>query len=236
MGFPRLNLRSSPGATARTVTFACALLASGSAFAINPLDLIGAHPKAFVEPEGYYQVILPGGFNCEEVKGKKREIKCQGTRGAQALLVIRVQDVPRSATADLVALNEMERLKKKPHFKLIDSRRETVHGVPARLEKFSYDYLGNVEHSVGVQALYLVKNTKLYVLHFESRLSSFATYAKDLVELYGTFKPAELDEGGNPILERPEEKRSGKVRSDEDFMEREAQRLLERDAALKGDE
>lgn len=216
-------------------TGAATLALATSALAINPLELIGDHPKAFVEPSGYYRVVLPGGFNCQEVKGK-REIKCQGTRGPQALLVIQVLDVPRSATADIVALNEMERLKKKPHFRLIDSRREVVHGVPARLEKFAYDYMGNVEYSVGVQALYLVNNGKLYVLHFESRLDQFGQYAKDLIELYGTFQPAALDEGGNPILDDPSAKaRSGKVRSDEDFIDQQSERLRKRDADLTGD-
>lgn len=211
-----------------------ALLASASALAVNPLELIGSHPKAFVEPEGFYKVVLPGGFDCEQVKGK-RELKCKGTRGPQASLFIRVMDVPRSATADLVALNEMEHFKKKPHFRLIDSRREVVHGTPARFEKFAFDHLGNVERPVGVQALYLVKNTKLYIVHFESRLDQFGAYAKDLVELYGTFQPAALDEGGNPIIELPEEKkRAGKVRTDEDFMEREAERLRKRDSSLTG--
>lgn len=224
----------SPLVDLRLLLSAVVLLACASAVAINPLELIGSHPKAFVEPEGYYKVVLPGGFNCELVKGK-RELKCKGTRGPQATLFIRVMDVPRSATADLVALNEMEHFKKKPHFRHIDSRREVVHGSPARFEKFAFDYLGNVERPVGVQALYLVKNTKLYVLHFESRLDQFGAYAKDLVELYGTFEPAELDEGGNPILEIPEEKRrTGKARSDEDIMEREAERLKKRDDSLTG--
>ena len=110
-------------------------------------------------------------------------------------------------------------------------------GSPARLEKFAYDYLGNVEYSVGVQALYLVRSTKLYVLHFESRLDQYGQYAKDLVELYGSFRPAELDEGGHPILEDPASKkaRSGRIKSDEDFMQRDEERLRKRDSDLTGD-
>lgn len=218
----------------RSLLGAVTLLVATSALAVNPLELIGSHPKAFVEPEGYYRVVLPGGFDCEQVKGK-RELKCKGTRGPQAALFIRVMDVPRSATADLVALNEMQHFKKKPHFRHIDSRRETVRGVPARFEKFAFDYLGNVERPVGVQALYLVKSTKLYVLHFESRLDQFGAYAKDLIELYGTFEPADLDEGGNPIIEQPSDKRrGGPARTDEDIMEKEADRLRKRNESMTG--
>lgn len=230
---PAMRSRNRIGPFAGGVIVA-ALLASVGALAVNPLELIGSHPKAFVEPEGYYKVILPGGFNCELVKGK-RELKCKGTRGPQAALFIRVMDVPRSATADLVALNEMEHFKKQPHFRHLDSRREVVRGIPARFEKFAFDYLGNVERPVGVQALYLVKNTKLYVLHFESRLDQFAAYAKDLVELYGTFVPAELDEGGNPILEEPSaRRRTGPAHTDEEFIEREAERMRKRELRVPG--
>lgn len=230
MRFMRSPSGSRPLAAATpVVALVTVLLAASSARAVNPLELIGSHPKAFVEPEGYYKVIVPGGFDCELVKGK-RELKCTGTRGPQAALFIRVLDVPRSATADLVALNEMEHFKKQPHFRHLDSRREMVRGIPARFEKFAFDYLGNVERPVGVQALYIVKNTKLYVLHFESRLDQFAAYAKDLVELYGSFVPAELDEGGNPILEEPREgRRPGRANTDEEFIEREAERLRKRD-------
>lgn len=208
------------------------LLAVGAA--ANPLDLVGLRsPEAFVEPDGYYRVILPGGFKCQPTKGK-REVRCEGARGSQALVVLQVLDVPKSATVDLVALNEMQRLKKKPHFKHIDSRSEIVDGSPARLEKFSYDYLGNVERSVGVQALYLVRENKLFVVHFEAPLKSYQAYAKDLVELYGTFKPAQLDEGGHPVLESMAPPRKGPARTDEEFIERESQRLKKRGESSSG--
>lgn len=171
----------------------------GEALAINPLDLIGRRPKPFVEPEGFYRVVLPSGFDCA-IK-KPRHVECQGKRGAQARLWLQVLDVPRSATPELVALNEMQRFRKKPHFKEISKQATTVDGSPAVTVSFSYDYLGNVEYSAGVQALYLVRQGKLYVIHFESRLSEFGRYAGDLAEVYASFKPARLDDGGNPILE-----------------------------------
>lgn len=221
----------------RVVLVALALALALPAQAINPLDLIGKRPKPVVGPQGYYRVVIPSGFDCEETDNKrKREVRCNGTRGPQASLFIQVLDVPESANADLVALNEMDRLKKKPHFKHLDSRREVVDGTPARLEKFTYDYLGNVEYPVGVQALYLVRKNKLFVVHFESRLDQFGAYVKDLIELYGTFKPAPLDDGGNPILEEARTTRTNKrVRSDDDFVDRHLDRARKRDRKLTGE-
>jgi hypothetical protein len=221
----------------RVLLFCAAFSLALPAAAINPLDLIGKRPKPVVGPQGFYRVIIPSGFDCTETNNRhKREIKCNGTRGPQAALFIQVLDVPESATAELVALNEMDRLKKKPHFKHLDSRKERVDGTPARLEKFTYDYLGNVEHPVGVQALYLVRKNKLFVLHFESRLDQFGAYVKDLIELYGTFKPAPLDDGGNPILEEAAPTKVKKrARTDDDFIDRQLERSRKRDRKLSGE-
>lgn len=200
------------------------LLCSSIARATHPLELLGQQPKPFVEPSGYYQVLLPPGFECAHDQAS-REVSCRGTRGPSAKLVIQVLDVPPSASSDIVALNELERLKKKPHFRQVDSRREVIFGSPARLESFAYDYLGNVERSVGVQALYLVKQRRCFVLYFESRLDQFPLYAADLAALYGSFQPANLDEGGNPIISAPEPKRpSRKPRTDQEFVEQQLER------------
>jgi hypothetical protein len=64
-----------------------------------------------------------------------------------------------------------------------------------------YDYLNNVEYQVGVQQLIMVRGGKLYLIHLETQLAHFATYKKDLEQLYSSFKPARLDAAGNPILE-----------------------------------
>ncbi|MFZ9886872.1 MAG: hypothetical protein ACO3JL_05150 [Myxococcota bacterium] len=210
------------------------LLGSSVAHAIDPLELLGQQPKPFVEPSGYYQVLLPTGFDCAH-NPASREVSCRGTRGPSAKLVIQVLEVPPSATSDIVALNEMERLKKKPHFRHVDSRREVIFGSPARLESFAYDYLGNVERSIGVQALYLVKQRRCFVLYFEAKLDQFALYAADLAALYGSFQPANLDDGGNPIIPPPEPKRSSrKPRTDEEFMEQQLERARS-GAGLEGD-
>lgn len=183
----------------RRLTVFVALALALPAEAQGPLDLIGHGPKPYIEPEGFYRVVLPSGFDCEE-KGR-RHLECKGNRGANALLTLQVLDVPPSATPELVALNEMERLKKKPHFEEIQRTRTTIDGDRAVTVAFRYDYMGNVEYAAGVQALYLVRKNKLFVIHFESRLDQFGRYAKDLAALYGSFKPAKLDEGGNPILD-----------------------------------
>lgn len=158
----------------------------------------GQKPKPFIDPAGYYAVILPNGFDCE---ARARQVKCNGNRGVQAALTIDVLDVPQSATADIAMLNQMDRFKEKPHFKLISKGKTKLDGQPALTTAFSYDYMGNVEYSVGVQQLILVQGGKLYLIHLETRLDQFATHKKDLQQLYGSFKPARLDAGGNPILE-----------------------------------
>lgn len=210
------------------------LLGSSVARATHPLELLGQQPKPFVEPSGYYQVLLPSGFDCSH-NPASREVSCAGTRGPSAKLVIQVLEVPPSATSDIVALNELERLKKKPHFRQVDSRREVIFGSPARLESFAYDHLGNVERPIGVQALYLVKQRRCFVLYFESKLDQFPLYAADLAALYGSFQPANLDEGGNPIIPAPEPKRrTRKPRTDQEFIEQQLEREREGASAEGG--
>jgi hypothetical protein len=158
----------------------------------------GTQPKPFVEPEGYYAVIIPGGFDCTS---RARHVECKGNQGVQALLTIDVVDVPKSATVANVFLNQTERFKKKPHYKLVKKTNTLVDGSPAMTVAFTYDYLKNVEYPVGVQALYMVRGGKTYVVHFESQLQNFQLFAPALAQLYATFKPARLDAAGNPVLE-----------------------------------
>lgn len=165
---------------------------------INPLELIGDGPKPFVEPESFYRVVLPPGFNC---KAQKRHVTCTGRRGQNALLQIDVLDVPKSATAKLHYLNQMERFQKKLHFQEISKEDIRLHGLEGVKVAFRYDYMGNVQFKVGVLAAYLKQENKIYSVHFESKLTAFQEYEKDLEVFFETFKPTPLDPGGNPILD-----------------------------------
>lgn len=183
----------------------CGWTVSSLAESISPLELIGQRPKPFIEPEGFYRVVIPSGFDC---KSAKRHLECQGNRTHKAFLSIDVRSVPESATVELVMLNQMERFKKKRHFKLISQEKTQVGSTKAMLATFSYDYMGNVEYPVGVKALYMIQKNKLYVIHFESQLKYFQTYQKDLANLYEAFYPARLDAAGNPLISdlQPEKK------------------------------
>ncbi|MBI1948896.1 MAG: hypothetical protein HYS27_24630 [Deltaproteobacteria bacterium] len=161
--------------------------------------LFGNKPKAFIEPSGYYAVILPSGFDC--VAKVARHVDCKSNRGTNALLTLDVLDVPASATSDIAMLNQMDRFKQKPHFKKISEGRTKVDGSPAITVAYQYDYLGNVEYTVGVQQLIMVRGGKLYLIHLETPLVSFAAHKADLEQVYRSFKPARLDASGNPILE-----------------------------------
>lgn len=198
--FSRSAMRPSHrcGFFAGTLLLLVACMSVG-AQAAHPLELMGRRPKPFVEPDGYYQVILPSGFDCR-LKAAQH-LECQGKRNAKALLTIQVLDVPASATPELVALNEMKRFRQKPHFKELARSKTTLAGEPAMTVSFSYDHLGNVERAAAVQAMYTIREGKLFVLHFESRLDQFGTYAEDLAQLYATFRPAELDAGGEPVMD-----------------------------------
>jgi hypothetical protein len=169
-----------------------------SAESISPLELIGQRPKPFIEPDGFYRVVIPSGFDC---KSQKLHLECNGNRTHKAFLSIDVRTVPESATTELVMLNQMERFKKKRHFKLVKREKTKVADSSAIMATFTYDYLGNVEYPVGVQALYMVQKNKLYVIHFESQLKFFPAYEKDLVTLYESFYPSRLDAAGNPLFE-----------------------------------
>jgi hypothetical protein len=159
---------------------------------------LGQKPKPFIDPAGYWAAILPTGFDCE---AKARHVQCKGNRGVESLLTIDVVDVPASATADIAMLNQMDKFKAKPHFRQLQKGKIKVAGEPAMLIDFSYDYLGNVEYSVGVEELILVRTGKLYLIHEEMRLDQLAVHKKDLLQLYGSFRPSRLDAGGNPIVE-----------------------------------
>jgi hypothetical protein len=191
---PCLSLLVLTGAASLTGAAVPARAQSGEQFDF----LFGQKPKPFIDPAGFYAAILPNGFDCE---AKARHVKCSGNRGVQALLTIDVIDVPASATADIAMLNQMDRFKEKPHFKQLAKGKTKVDGTAALTTSFTYDYMGNVEYAVGVQQLIMVRGGKLYLIHLETRLDQFATHKKDLEQLYGSFKPARLDAGGNPILE-----------------------------------
>jgi hypothetical protein len=160
--------------------------------------LFGNKPKPFIDPAGFYAVVIPNGFDCE---ARARHVECKGNRGQHALMTIDVVDVPASATADIAMLNQHDRFKTKPHFKLISKGKTKIDGTPAVTTAFQYDYLNNIEYQVGVQQLIMVRGGKLYLIHMETQLTHFATYKKDLEMLYASFKPARLDASGNPILD-----------------------------------
>jgi hypothetical protein len=161
-------------------------------------NLIGRANKPLIDPAGYFSVVIPSGFDCQ---AQARKVTCNSNRGIQALLTIDVVDVPASASVELFVLNQADAFKKKPHFKKVAEKKQTLDGARAVLASFTYDHFGNVEYPVGVQALYMVKSTKAYVLHYEGRADQFAVHKADLDQLYATFKTARIDGGGNPIVE-----------------------------------
>ena len=161
--------------------------------------------KAFVQQEGYYHLVIPQGFTCEE---KKRRLECRSAKGDSALLHIEVVDIPAKGTLELVALNYERRFQKKSHYQLLQKSKLTVDGTPAVLHSLRYDYLGNVQTPVAVQALYLVRQNKLFLIHFECALQYFSAYVPALGKLYGTFKPAQIDPGGHPMLPRAKQKKN----------------------------
>lgn len=181
--------------------FALVALAPLPAVAQDDLNLLlfGNKPKPFIEPSGFYAVILPPGFDCDAKV--PRHVQCTSNRGTNAILTLDVLDVPASATSDIAMLNQMDRFKQKPHFKKISEGRTKLDGTPAITVAFQYDYLGNVEYTVGVQQLIMVRGGKLYLIHLETPLVSFAAHKADLEQVYRSFKPARLDASGNPILD-----------------------------------
>ena len=161
-------------------------------------NLVGRVNKPLLDPAGFFAVVLPAGFDCE---AQPRHVRCLGNRGVQALLTIDVVDVPTSASVELLLLNQMDTYQKKPHFKLLAKKKFSIDGQRALLASFTFDHFGNVQLPGGAQAVYLVKNTKAYVIHYEGRADQFAVHKKDLDEVYATFKTARLDGGGNPMVE-----------------------------------
>ena len=196
--------------------FARTLLLSTFGFWAAPS--VGQHPefnpalfkpgdKAFVQQKGYYQLLVPRGFDCEE---SKMRLECRSRKGDAALLHVEVVEVPARGTVELVALDYERRFQKKSHYQLLQKNKLTVDGTPAIMHALRYDYLGNVQKPVAVQALYLVRQNKLFLIHFECALQYYSSYLEALQKLYGTFKPAKIDDGGHPVLPRRTPKRSGK--------------------------
>lgn len=169
--------------------------------------LIGRQQKPLIDPAGYFAVLLPPGFDCEAAP---RKVRCVSNRGVQGTVNIDVVDVPLSASVELFVLNQSDIYKKKPHFRLLHQKKMTIDGAKAILATYTYDHNGNVELAVGAQALYLVKPSKAYVIHYEGAASQMAAHTKDLQELYASFKTARLDGGGHPIIEdlKPKEVKS----------------------------
>ena len=167
-------------------------------------ELFKRGDKAFVQQEGFYRVVIPYGFKCEE---QARKLTCRSTKADKALLQIDIRDVPKSGTVGLVALNYERNFKKKPHYKLLNKSKIAIQNTPAIIHTMRYDYLGNVQAPVGVQALYFLRETKLFLIHFECGQNYFENYVPALTKLYGTFRPAEIDPGGHPILSNANSKK-----------------------------
>jgi hypothetical protein len=169
--------------------------------------LIGREPKPVIDQDGFFSIVLPSGFDCEV---SPRRAECKSNRGVEAVLQVRVHDVPPSASVDLVMLNALDTYKKKPHFRLLHKKKQRLDGTPAIVARMAYDHHGNVEYPVGVQVLYMVRKTKAYEIHYEGRLDQFPVHDADLRQAYATFKAARLDAGGNPIIEDLEPKKGKK--------------------------
>jgi hypothetical protein len=177
--------------------------------------LTGRAAKPLIDPAGFFSVVIPGGFDCQ---ARPRKVSCTGNRGVQAALTIDVVDVPASASVELFVLNQTDVYKKKPHFKKLGEQRLTIDGTKALLATFTYDHFGNVEYSVGAQALYLVKSTKAYVIHYEGRADQFTVHRADLEALYASLKTARIDAGGNPIIEDLNPQAAKKAKTDDDIV------------------
>lgn len=160
--------------------------------------LLGTSPKAFVEPEGFYRVIIPSSFQCSV---KARHVECRGHVGAGALLSIDVADVPASATVEAASLMKVDEFKKLPHYRTVTQVRESIDGTPVIRTKFTYDRQGNVERPMTVQTVYFVRGNKLFSLHFEVGSKDEGAYSRDLRAFYDSFKPARIDAGGHPVVE-----------------------------------
>ena len=103
--------------------------------------LVGRTQKPFIDPAGFFAVVVPGGFDCQATA---RKVSCVGTRGVQSILTINVVDVPTSATVELVLLNQIDAFAKKPHYQLVSKRGFKVDGGNGLLASFTYDHNGNV--------------------------------------------------------------------------------------------
>lgn len=160
--------------------------------------LLGTSPKAFVEPEGFYRVIIPSSFQCSV---KTRHVECRGHVGAGALLSIDVADVPASATVEAASLMKVDEFKKLPHYQAVTQAREAIDGTPVIRTKFTYDRQGNVERPMTVQTVYFIRGNKLFSLHFEVGSRDEGAYSRDLRAFYDSFKPARIDAGGHPVVE-----------------------------------
>jgi hypothetical protein len=195
-----VGLRSVGRGLAVAVVVALAPLVLATPAHANELfqSLLGRTNKPLIDPAGFFSVVIPSGFDCQAAP---RKVTCNSNRGVRALLTIDVVDVPASASVELFVLNQADAYKKKPHYRKLAEKKQMLDGARAVLASFTYDHLGNVEYPVGAQALYVVKSTKAYVIHYEGRADQFVVHKADLEQLYATFKTARIDAGGNPIVE-----------------------------------
>jgi hypothetical protein len=205
------------------------------AVAWNPLEGIGTggSNKPFVEPDGYYQVVIPGGFDCTQrrtflggsaQRTPDRVLACNGTRGAAASLVFKVRAVPRSATPELVALNEAEAVKKKQeHYKELERRTLQLAGdLDAVMIRYRYNRFGNIKHPMQVVALFATAKGRLFEIRYESREDQLPRYQEDLEQVFASFRPARLDEAGKPIIviDQAVKKKKKRPTTDEEFVEK----------------
>ena len=107
--------------------------------------------------------------------------------------------MPNTATAALVALNQLEKYEKEPHFKLVQKAATSVDGIKAFVQTFTYNELGNVDRPVWLQIFNAVQGNNLIVAQMQCASQTCSEYGGVVNQVFNSLKIAPLDKTGLPI-------------------------------------
>jgi hypothetical protein len=168
---------------------------------------LGDAPAPLVDPAGFFSVIVsPQYFAC---KIAAKSLTCVGVLPTKAKLSVQISDVPSEATVALVALNQSEALESNTRFKQLSMQKTTIDQMPAIIQTFTYDELGNITLPVWIQYIDILQPKKLAVLSVSCASSTCSEYAPALNQIRQSFRMAPLSKTGQPEKRKLTKKSSG---------------------------
>jgi hypothetical protein len=143
----------------------------------------------FLAPTGRFRVRLPSNFTLQESSEDDNLIFTGEIGGVDAALIVRRIDVTPGASSSQLMLTTRDRfLTKLPHFAVMRQGSVKIAGRPCAQLIGRYDYQGNKGYPQIIENAYVVDGSDGYIIHMEIPEGLYKAMAKELIDVYKSFK------------------------------------------------